>query len=102
MFSGYGIRSNGVQVGLRATAGTGARGIRMQMHRILSRGLLPVLAVFLVALLVMPSLSVVPSSAESTPSVWTDKVDYAPEETVVIQGSGFEAGLELLVRVTRP
>ena len=37
-----------------------------------------------------------------TPTVWTDKADYAPEETVIITGSGFADNVTLTVRVTRP
>jgi hypothetical protein len=46
--------------------------------------------------------TMVPASAESVPTVWTDKPDYAPEETVIIAGSGFADNVTLTVRVTRP
>jgi len=47
--------------------------------------------------------STVPAMAEPTgPSVSTDKLDYAPEETVVVSGSGFDVNSDLLVKVIRP
>ena len=40
--------------------------------------------------------------ADAVPTVWTDKVDYSPGETVIITGSGFDTNIEMMVRVTRP
>ncbi|MCX8190426.1 MAG: hypothetical protein N3F05_04345 [Candidatus Diapherotrites archaeon] len=42
------------------------------------------------------------SFAFSGALVWTDKEDYAPGETVIIYGSGFEPNAEVLVKVIRP
>jgi len=42
------------------------------------------------------------SSAQLTPSVSTDKADYAPTETVVINGSDFPINSDLAIRVTWP
>ena len=41
-------------------------------------------------------------NAEGTATIWTDKTDYSPEETVTIFGSGFLANAEVTVTVTRP
>jgi hypothetical protein len=41
-------------------------------------------------------------ASASTPTVWTDKDDYAPGETVVITGTGFPANKKLLVQIIRP
>jgi hypothetical protein len=40
--------------------------------------------------------------ASSSPTVWTDKEDYAPGETVLIYGSGFQAETSLIVQILRP
>lgn len=40
--------------------------------------------------------------SSGSPAVATDKQDYEPNETVVITGSGFECGVTVTVRVTRP
>jgi hypothetical protein len=40
--------------------------------------------------------------AEGGPSIWTDKADYAPNETVTIYGSGFAPGASYDVPVIRP
>lgn len=42
------------------------------------------------------------SSAQLTPSVSTDKADYAPTETVVINGSDFPINSDLAIRITWP
>jgi len=42
------------------------------------------------------------SSATLAPSISTDKTDYAPSETVVINGSNFPVDSELTIRVTWP
>ncbi|HEX5589715.1 MAG TPA: hypothetical protein VFX65_05455, partial [Candidatus Limnocylindrales bacterium] len=41
-------------------------------------------------------------AATGSELVTTDKFDYAPEETVVITGTGFAADCDVVVRVTRP
>jgi hypothetical protein len=41
-------------------------------------------------------------ASASTPTVWTDKDDYAPGETVVITGTGFPANKKLIVQIIRP
>lgn len=63
--------------------------------------LLNILVTFMVLLMVVSPI-MADSDPVTTPTVWTDKSDYAPEETVIIYGSGFEPGLEVLVKVTRP
>ena len=55
----------------------------------------------LVALVIVLGLAL-PVQADVVPTIWTDKTDYAPEETVTIYGAGFEAGGQLTVEVTRP
>jgi hypothetical protein len=40
--------------------------------------------------------------AQTTPSITTDKADYAPTETVLISGSGFEANTNYYIPVIRP
>ena len=44
----------------------------------------------------------VPCTARGSETVTSDRLDYAPEETVLISGTGFRAGCEIVVRVTRP
>jgi len=56
----------------------------------------------LVLIAVLALTMALPAMAETTPSVWTDKPDYEPGETVVISGSGFTADTDLVIRVTRP
>ena len=41
------------------------------------------------------------ASPDAGPSIWTDKPDYAPEETVTISGAGFTPG-PVILTVTRP
>lgn len=41
-------------------------------------------------------------AAQAAPSIWTDKADYAPGETVQISGSGFMPGARLTIKVTWP
>ena len=40
------------------------------------------------------------AAAQVGPSIWTDKADYAPGETVRISGSGFVPGTRLTIKVT--
>ena len=42
------------------------------------------------------------AASVSALSVSTDKADYSPEQTVIVTGAGFDAGAQLMVRVTRP
>jgi hypothetical protein len=35
-------------------------------------------------------------------SIWTDKEDYSPEQTVAIFGAGFVPNAQIIVSVTRP
>lgn len=68
-----------------------------QFRRLLcSFGLLALIA-GLALVLALPAVA-----QTAPPSVWTDKEDYAPGETVMISGSGFPANTDLVVRVTRP
>jgi hypothetical protein len=53
----------------------------------------------LMVLLVGVGLAV---TAQGNPSIWTDKADYAPEETVHVSGSGFDHDTSLTIKVTRP
>jgi len=55
----------------------------------------------MVSLALTLALLIVGPSCGSGPSIWTDKPDYAPEETVTISGAGFTAGAVALT-VTRP
>jgi len=65
--------------------------------RKLSR-ILVLLAVLMVsAMLVLASVR-----AEGTATIWTDKADYSPGETVTIYGSGFVADACVTITVTRP
>ena len=41
-------------------------------------------------------------SASGGPSLWTDKIDYLPEEIVTVQGSGFEPYGYYDIPVIRP
>ena len=42
------------------------------------------------------------ATAQTNPRIWTNKADYAPGETVIIFGQGFEDNQILTMRVTRP
>ncbi|MEM5855046.1 MAG: hypothetical protein QXX07_03335 [Candidatus Aenigmatarchaeota archaeon] len=39
---------------------------------------------------------------EGETRIWTDKLEYSPEETVLISGSGFNSGSTISINVTRP
>jgi len=59
------------------------------------------IAVALCMLLVAMTVMSGPARA-STPTVWTDKADYAPSQTPIISGSGFAASADITVTVLRP
>jgi uncharacterized repeat protein (TIGR02543 family) len=63
---------------------------------------LPIIAVMLVFLLTLILVVVAPLVFAGGAVVWTDKEDYAPEETVTIFGSGFLPNAQVTVSVTRP
>ncbi len=50
------------------------------------------------------ALTVIAAAEETqnTPTIWTDKADYAPEELVTIYGANFTANAPIAVNVTRP
>jgi len=56
------------------------------------------LAVFVIVMGLVP----LAAAAESVPTLVTDKADYAPEETVLVTGSGFTAGATYAIPVIRP
>lgn len=67
-------------------------------------------ALFIIPAILLASLVIIsPATATDSgclsngvPSVSTDKEGYAPSETVVITGQGFQCGVLLTVKVTRP
>jgi len=61
--------------------------------------LLIVTALFLSLVSVVSQISV---KAAEPAKIWTDKPDYAPEETVYISGSGFMLNSTITISVTRP
>lgn len=48
------------------------------------------------------SIFVVPAHAASTPTVWTDQADYAPESTVSLYGTGFTPYAPIVITITDP
>jgi hypothetical protein len=65
--------------------------------RKLSQMLLLLTVLMLSAMLILASVK-----AEGTATIWTDKADYSPGETVTIYGSGFIADASVTITVTRP
>ena len=57
---------------------------------------------FVLVALVMALGIAMSAQSDMVPIVSTDKADYSPGESVIITGSGFDANIELMVRVTRP
>jgi len=53
-------------------------------------------------MLVLSMIFVVPLTHAAGATIWTDKPDYCPEETVTISGSGFLASASVTVTITRP
>ena len=60
-----------------------------------------IVAMLIFASLLISAFSLTLAKAADA-SIWTDKADYSPEETVTIFGSGFLANAEVTVTVTRP
>ena len=69
-------------------------------NKLQNKMLLLIISFSLIAAMIAAS-GIVFASA-STPTVWTDKDDYAPGETVVITGTGFPANKKLIVQIIRP
>lgn len=65
----------------------------------MKRALVLLFAMVLVSVVAL--LIAVPASAAS-PSIWTDKDNYASGQTVVIRGADFQPQAELTIKVTRP
>jgi hypothetical protein len=54
-------------------------------------------------LLILSATAIVPNTgAEGTATIWTDKPDYYPGDTVTIFGAGFLPDNTVLIKVTRP
>jgi len=58
-------------------------------------------ALVLIAALAVPVLSPTPALADEA-SIWTDKENYAPDETVTIFGSGFNASAVVTIDIEAP
>ena len=65
----------------------------------MKKGIVGVLGLTVTLALLMLAASC--GSPSASPSIWTDKPDYAPEETVTISGAGFTPG-PVALTVTRP
>jgi len=65
-----------------------------------SKKLFGIITLLAIALLIMTS--VIPAKATTTPTIWTDKPDYSPEETVTVFGSGFTPFTTVTVTITYP
>lgn len=74
--------------------------VLLKLKKGMQKTLFPILPLVLILALGLPMG--LPARAETAPVIWTDKWDYAPEETVYIFGGGFNANVDLLVRVIRP
>jgi len=59
-------------------------------------------ACFLIALFALYTVSMMPPRAYGSATIWTDKPDYSPGDTVIISGSGFLGNAQVRVTVTRP
>jgi hypothetical protein len=57
--------------------------------------------VIAIASILILSTAVISVSAD-TASIWTDKNDYSPGETVTIYGSGFNANAEITITIVQP
>jgi len=57
---------------------------------------------FSLAFLILFSYFAAPLAHAGSATIWTDKADYGPEETVTIFGSGFLANTQVTVSITRP
>ncbi len=57
--------------------------------------------IFVVSLLLICIIAGI-GTAMATPSIWTDKLDYSPEEIVIISGSGFTSDSQIALTITRP
>jgi hypothetical protein len=61
------------------------------------------ITLLIVSVLMLSTIFIsIPVKAEGAATVWTDKSDYAPEETVMIFGSGFNSYFDITVNVERP
>jgi len=56
----------------------------------------------IILMLVLSMIIVAPLTHAAGATIWTDKPDYCPEETVPISGSGFLASASVTVTITRP
>jgi hypothetical protein len=79
------------------------------LFRVLKRRLqISIQSIVLVTMLVgvvaplTQALAAGPANAAGAPTLTTDKLDYAPEETVQVSGSGFDANQEYAIPVKRP
>ncbi|MEM1590080.1 MAG: hypothetical protein QW175_06660 [Candidatus Bathyarchaeia archaeon] len=63
-----------------------------------------VILVFLSTLMLAAASTITAKAEEASANakIWTDKPDYAPEETVTIYGAGFLPDSAILIQVTRP
>jgi len=55
-----------------------------------------------IAFLILLTISVLKPVKASQVSIWTDKADYSPEQTVLISGSSFLADSSIQIDITRP
>ncbi len=67
-----------------------------------SNALLGIIFTSLMVLSIVATPVMAEDSAVSSPRIWTDKADYAPEETVTIYGTGFAPNSPITVNVIRP
>ena len=80
--------------------GGAAMGTTLAKRRPVAASILGVL--LLVVLVGIATACVTVFAGDDVPQVSTSRLDYAPEETVDISGTGFAPSAEVTVRVTRP
>jgi uncharacterized repeat protein (TIGR01451 family) len=58
-------------------------------------------SIIVVSLLVLSMILIAPKT-HAAATIWTDKADYIPEDTVIISGSGFSPNIQVTISITRP
>jgi len=61
-----------------------------------------ILAHAIILMLLLSMITIAPLTHAAGATIWTDKPDYSPEETVTISGSGFLASATVTITITRP
>jgi hypothetical protein len=61
-----------------------------------------ILTMLVISLLILSMMFFAPLTFATSATIWTDKADYSPGETVTIFGSGFLASAEVTITIERP